>query len=203
MSSYLIHKRGKTDERKTHSTLLMRVEDDPRRMETEDPASLPAKVTRGVIHEQGVHRGELERQNEELRRALVQLDALRARYSNLYEMAPVGYVALSEEGIIQEANLRASTMLGIPRGALDNQPLTRFFVDEDQDVYPLFRKALFDTGEPRVFELRMKQQNGAQLWVRLEATAVRNQGNGARICLATISDITKTRNLQGQTGTGL
>jgi len=65
-------------------------------------------------------------QNEELRRTQADLEASRARYFDLYDLAPVGYFTISERGLILEANLTAATLLGVARGALIKQPLTRF-----------------------------------------------------------------------------
>jgi PAS domain-containing protein len=57
--------------------------------------------------------------------------------------------APSEKGLILEANLAAATLLGMTRGALVKQPISRFILKEDQDIYYLHRKKLFETGEPR------------------------------------------------------
>jgi len=62
-----------------------------------------------------------EMQNEEMRRAQEALEASRARYFDLYDLAPVGYFTLSPQGLILEANLTAATLLGSPRGALVKQ----------------------------------------------------------------------------------
>ena len=101
-----------------------------------------------------MHQIELEMQNEELRRAQVELDAARARYFDLYDLAPVGYCTVSEEGLILEANLTAATLLGVARGALVKQPLTRFILTEDQDIYYLHRKQLFETTGGRTAGVR-------------------------------------------------
>jgi PAS domain-containing protein len=98
----------------------------------------PAQM-RQTLHELRVHQIELEMQNEELRRAQVELDAARARYFDLYDLAPVGYCTLSEPGLILEANLTAATLLGVPRGALVKQPISRFILPEDQDHSPAER----------------------------------------------------------------
>src|ERR1039457_7273982 len=74
-----------------------------------------------LLHELQVHQIELEMQNEELRRAQAELDAVRARYFELYDLAPVGYCTITEKGLIQEANRPAATLLGVTRGALVNQ----------------------------------------------------------------------------------
>jgi PAS domain-containing protein len=55
---------------------------------------------------------ELEMQNHELHRSQVQLEAMSARYFDLYNLAPVGYCTLSPEGRILEANLTAAGMFG-------------------------------------------------------------------------------------------
>ena len=96
-------------------------------------------------------------QNEELRRAQEELEVSRARYFDLYDLAPVGYVTLSEQGLILEANLTFVTLLGVTRGALVKQPLTRFIVREDQDIHYRHRKLLLETGAPQVYEVGCRE----------------------------------------------
>jgi signal transduction histidine kinase len=64
-----------------------------------------------LIHELRVHRVELEIQNEELRRARLELEASLARYAELFRVAPVGYATLDERGVVGEVNLRAAALL--------------------------------------------------------------------------------------------
>ena len=122
-------------------------------------------------------------QNEELRRAQGELEASRARYFDLYDLAPVGYFTLSEQGLILEANLTGAGLLGVARSALVKQPLTRFILPEDQDIYYRHRKQLFETGAPQVCELRMLRADAAPFWARLEATAAQD-AEAARPCAA-------------------
>ena len=116
-------------------------------------AALSPEETRQTLHELRVHQIELEMQNEELRRAQVELDTARARYFDLYDLAPVGYCTLSEQGLILEANLTAAGLLGVSRGGLVKQPITRFIFKKDQDLYYLHRKQLFETGTPQALSL--------------------------------------------------
>jgi len=78
-----------------------------------------------LVHELQVHQLELEMQNEELRRAQSELEASQAKYFELFDLAPVGYLLLNEEWLILEANLTAATLLGIERGRLLEQPVIR------------------------------------------------------------------------------
>ncbi|MBI5591304.1 MAG: PAS domain-containing protein [Deltaproteobacteria bacterium] len=101
---------------------------------------LSLEETRQMLHELRVHQIELELQNEELRIAQAELDIIRARYFDLYNLVPVGYFTISAEGLILEANLTAATLLGVVRGTLVKQPIFRFIHKEDQDIYYLHRK---------------------------------------------------------------
>ena len=89
----------------------------------DEPPSLgpPSPEEAGrTLQEPQVHQIELQMQNEELRRAQVELDAERARYFDLFELAPVGYVTVSDKGLILEANLTAAHLLGVDRGTWSN-----------------------------------------------------------------------------------
>ncbi|MFB1489718.1 MULTISPECIES: PAS domain-containing protein [unclassified Thiocapsa] len=108
-----------------------------------DLAALTPEEIRRTLHELQVHQIELTMQNEELRRVQADIDAVRARYFDLYDVAPVGYCTLSETGLILEANLTAASLLEMPKSALIKQPLSRFIVKDDQDLYYLHRKRLF------------------------------------------------------------
>ena len=82
--------------------------------EVEDPAALEPAEVRRLFHELKVHQIELEMQNEELRRAQGALEAARARYFDLYDMAPVGYLTVNEQRMLAEANLTAASLLRVP-----------------------------------------------------------------------------------------
>jgi len=141
-----------------------------------------------LLHELLVHKLELEMQNEELRRAQGKLEAQKARYFDLYDLAPVGYLSLDERGLILEANLTASRLTGMPRSRLVAQPFTRFVHKEDQDVYYRFRKTLLDTGEAQACELRMVKDDGTVFWGGLSA-AVAQDEDGRLLCRLTIGDV--------------
>ncbi len=97
---------------------------------------LSPAATRLTFHELRVHQIELEMQNVELRRTQAELDAARARYFDLYDLAPMGYVTVSEAGLILEANLAADALLGVVRGARAGKPVfSGFILKEDQGNY--------------------------------------------------------------------
>jgi PAS domain S-box-containing protein len=129
---------------------------------------------------------EVEIQNEQLRRTQADLKASRARYFDLYDLAPVGYVTIDRHGIILETNLRATTMFGAARAAWNGRNLKFSIVAEDQDVYYLSHKRLLKTGLPQVLELRM-YRDGNPFWVRLEMSLGRT--SDLSVSLVIIVDI--------------
>src|ERR1700733_4125138 len=107
-----------------------------------------------TIHELEVHQIEMELQNEEMRRIQEELETSRARYFDLYDLAPTGYFTLSGDGLILEANLTMAKLLGVARCDLVGQPFSHFVFPEDQDMNYLEFKDLLETGEPREWEMR-------------------------------------------------
>ncbi|MHB9138051.1 MAG: PAS domain S-box protein [Victivallaceae bacterium] len=157
-------------------------------MSPEKIAAMPPEETQRMFHELLVHQIELKMQNEELRR----IDFERSRYLDLYNLAPMGYCTVSEKGLILEANLTAATLLGVPLGALDKQPFSRFILKEDQGIYYLHYKQLFETGEPQICELRMMKKDGTAFWGQLATSAIQNAG-GVCVCHVVLSDVTERK----------
>jgi len=153
----------------------------------EDIQAMSAEEIQQMLHELRVHQIELEMQNEELRRAQDEIEAGRARYFDLYDLAPVGYCTLSEKGLIIEANLTAATLLGTVRGDLLKQPISRFILKEDQGIYYQLKKQLFTTGEPQSCELRIVRGDRMSFWAHLATTVAINQ-DGATVGRVVISD---------------
>jgi PAS domain S-box-containing protein len=135
---------------------------------------LSPEETKRLLHELQVHQIELEMQNEELRRTQEELEVSRARYFDLYDLAPVGYLTVSEKGLIQEANIATASLLGVERSALVNQPLSRFILPEDQDNYYRHRKKIFETGVSQSFDIRFLCAGSAPFWARVDATVEPN-----------------------------
>ena len=136
--------------------------------------SMPPEEISRLIHELRVHQIELEMQNDELRIAQMKLDASQARYFDLYNLAPVGYCTLSGKGLILDANLTASTLLGMARKELIRQPIFRFILPEDRDIFYLNRRQLTLTGETSACELHMIKKNATPFWALLSISVVLN-----------------------------
>ncbi|HEY8096159.1 MAG TPA: PAS domain-containing protein, partial [Methylobacter sp.] len=94
-----------------------------------------------LLHELRVHQIELEMQNEALLIAQAEVEASLKRYTELYDMAPVGYLTLGRDGVIHQINLKAAKQLGIFRAQLKQQ---RFPIFISADSLPVFNDFLSD-----------------------------------------------------------
>jgi len=82
----------------------------------EQGSSKEAPDLQRLVHELQVHQIELEMQNEELREARSELETALARYTELFDFAPIGYATISLDGTLHEINHGAAhcqTLLGI------------------------------------------------------------------------------------------
>jgi PAS domain S-box-containing protein len=159
----------------------------PKNIEALSPESM-----RKALHELHVHQIELEMQNEELCRAQSETDAARARYFDLYDLAPVGYITLSFQGLILEANLTAATQLGASRAALIHRSFQHYIHSESADVYYLFFRHRMKTREPQACELRLVKSDGSPFWAHL-AASVGEDHHGAPLHRMTMIDITERK----------
>ncbi len=161
----------------------------------EDLIGLSPEAGQKLLHELRVHQIELELQNDELRRAQEELEVSRARYFDLYDLAPVGYVTVSEKGLVIEANLTAAGLFDVPRNALVKRAFSRFILPEDQDIYFMHGKELLLSGAPHSCELRLMKSHGEPFWARLEARVAQGD-DGARVYRTVLSDITERKRAQ-------
>jgi PAS domain S-box-containing protein len=177
---------------KTHpnkfADLRQRAEETLQQKPEERTADWPQEI-QNLVHELQVYQIELEIQNEELRRAQQELENSRDRFIDLYDFAPVGYVTLSEKGLILEANLTIAAMLGITRSELIKQPFSRFITREDQETYYLHLNELFKTSAPQVYDIRMANNDDSHFYARIEAT-VAHDNKDVPLCRIAISDDT-------------
>ena len=142
-------------------TLRRRAEDIAKdKQQAENLLDFPVEDTARILHELRVQQIELEIQNEELRRSQKDLEVSRAHYYELYNFAPVGYLTISDKGLVTKANLAFSAMVSVTMKALIKRPFSQFVFREDQDSYYFWRKALLETAVTQVCELRLMKSDG-------------------------------------------
>lgn len=151
-------------------TLRQRAEEMARTSPT-NIAGMTAEDVQRLVQELQIHQMELELQNEDLRAAQLELAESRDRYSDLYEFAPVGYLALDKDGKILEANLTAATMLGVQRQDLLRSNISAFVARKSQDALYLHSQAVFASRIKQTSEMELVKAGGTPIWIHLESIA--------------------------------
>ena len=104
------------------SERVMGVSGDP-------PSPLVAEMLEelsAAVEELEVSTEEIHGQNEALAEAKKQLDMESARYRELFDLAPDGYLVTDTVGVILESNRAASELLGTPSHFLSRKPVVVF-----------------------------------------------------------------------------
>ena len=171
------------------------------RLAAKSPAAIKAPLSediRKIIHELQVYQIELEMQNDELRKAQVEIEESRSRYVDLYDLSPVGYITLSKTSRVLDANLTAASLLGIPRGSLVGLIFTQFIVPEHRDSFIRYKGEVLRTDGKLAGEFELCKADGTRFWVSLDGLAVRGVEAGPPRILGAFRDITKRRLAQAE-----
>lgn len=128
--------------------------------------------------------------NAELRRTQLELDLSRSKYFELYDLAPVSYLTLDAAGAVQLANLTATTLLGVSRQQVLDQPFSRFIAPADVDAFFRLCSQLLEAGGTRSCRVCIVPHRGESVWVHLSAT-MRPDGR-EKLLNVVLADITDT-----------
>jgi PAS domain S-box-containing protein len=171
-------------------------------------AKRPAASTRRVarpkaVHERAalqhdleVHRVELHAQHEKLHDAMHELEEARARFVDLYDLAPVGYCTLDRTGVILELNLSAATLVGRPRASLVGLPFLSMVAPEDRSRLRRHLAACAADGDLHLSEeIRLDTARG-QKTVQLTCSR-RSETDGRNLeFFSALIDVTERRRLE-------
>ena len=150
---------------------------------------IPPTDIKQLIEDLQVHQIELEMQNDELRRLQQDLENERDKYSDLYDYSPVSYFTINEKGIILEANLTAAATVGVERGLLIGSPFSDFIVGDDQDIFWVHRKKLFETKTRQTCELRLSPKQGSEFYALMESIVVQEDHKNGNLIRTAVTDI--------------
>ncbi|MCB9557913.1 MAG: diguanylate cyclase [Deltaproteobacteria bacterium] len=143
------------------------------------------------------YRAELEVQNDELRQAQVSLELSQRKYYQLFDLAPIGYVLLRQDGVVLESNLAAARLLGSDRAMIEGRRLAHQLVGADMGAFAAHLQRVFDLPGRHRLEVRIKG-NKEPLHLRLDSAAVDAVGYGDTVCMTTLFDVTRERRSESE-----
>ena len=150
-----------------------------------------------LLHELQVHQIELEMQNENLRQSNEALAESRRDYLELYEFAPVGYLTLSQQGLIEKINLTGATLLGKKFPQLLQRRFAGFVNATDADRWHLFFAQVMRGNEQKTLEVSLKQPNDNWLHVQLHCLPMLKADKQPTLWIA-LTNITESKQVAAE-----
>lgn len=143
-----------------------------------------------LLHELSVYKIELEMQNEALRQSQLELEKSRDRYVNLYDFAPVGYITLNREAMIDGINLTAAALLGIERNMLMRRRFAGYIAKVDRERWHRYFMAVLNSDHKSSCEVLIESGTGNQFSAMLYCQSQTSESNEpvVRIVLADLAE---------------
>ena len=146
-----------------------------------------------LLHELQVHQIELEMHNEALRHAYDEADALRDRYADIYDFAPVSYFTLNRDGVILDLNLSGAILLCIKGSQKSRHRFAAFVCPGSLDAFNQFREEVLLATQKTTCEIVLTSNSQRpEATVRIEA--IPNEADDE--CCMVVIDITSERAAQ-------
>jgi len=127
-----------------------------------DLASSPATAADSLklLHELQVHQVELDLQEEELRRSVVELEAALYRQVQLYDFAPAACFTVDRSTALFELNRTGTRLLGFDRDAVLGRALDSFLEPDSSRALHAALIRVADGAEGEACELRFVARDG-------------------------------------------
>ena len=120
------------------------------------------------------HHAELEAQNHELQQAHIQLEESRKRYMDLFDFAPIGYLTLTDNGLIEKINHTGAELLCCERKALQRRSLNYFLEPEQCERWQQHFLSALTLSTKQSFELVMRRDDGSDFHALLNCQRMEN-----------------------------
>ncbi len=148
---------------------------------------MQAEIAERVLAEAALRRAQAQ-----LTEHAHQLEIQVAKYADLYDFAPVGYLTIDGGGTIRGANLAIASLLGIPRSDLLNRPFAPLIAPADGPVFDAFFKNVFGHETLQECDVTLVVDGKAPIEVRMEAHVL-GEGHDCRIA---VTDITERKRVE-------
>jgi two-component system cell cycle sensor histidine kinase/response regulator CckA len=136
---------------------------------------------------------ELEKFEEDHKRAQSALKESEKKFQQFYDEAPVGYHELDPKGRITRVNRKELQMLGYSAGEMLGKPVWNFFEEGDTTRKVILAKLSGDVSFHDTFERTYRRKDGSTLPVLVEDRVIRDSENQVIAIRSTVEDITERR----------
>ncbi len=153
--------------------------------------SLSESEIRELFHEVQIQQVELDIQNDELKIANEELEIQRAKFANLFDLAPVGYFILNDLAVIEEVNTTGRNLLAAGKNQILNRKFQAFISPPEGEHFNSFLRNMFIYGQKQECTLKMLTHRGEIFHARIEGTATTSKETRKALYYLAIIDISE------------
>ena len=137
---------------------------------------------------------ERKTQEEKLLLAQSALAESRDRYLDLYEFAPVGYLSVSQHGIITEVNWKVTSMFGLHRKKINQHRFEAFIADDDKGLWQreFANMKHLEAGEEVNFDIKLMREDAQFFIANLNCLRMDNEEDKPMLRISLI-DVTQIK----------
>jgi PAS domain S-box-containing protein len=151
-----------------------------------------------LLRELQLHQVETQLQHEELLAHHSSIERLRAKYTELYDSAPVGYFTLSPRGKILEVNRTAARLLKVEKEQLLQAPFAGLLAPESRPGFAEHLRQVFKQSDPSdetisLSDTILKTADGRRFDARVESVLEKHDEEYGRCCRSAVIDISRRR----------
>lgn len=143
-----------------------------------------------LLQELQVHQIELEMQNEEMKLANSQAENALFKYYELYDLAPIGYFTVNEQGRILEVNQAGADILEVKNRYLLNNYFQNYIAEDCLSVYKNFSTQVLVSKTKQNCEIKLLKRQKTQFHVLMTGIAVKSQNKSKSQMWFSVLDIT-------------
>ena len=155
----------------------------------------PARRAEQLVHELYVYQIELEMQNEQLRQAQVELEKSRDYFVDFYDFAPVGYLTLNCDGMIEKINLTGAALLGVERNNLLHRRFASYVAAKDRGLWHSYFLNTLKRNETLACELTLQQHNKPSFCAMLNSIRLEKEDTELEVRIV-LTDITERKRIE-------
>jgi PAS domain S-box-containing protein len=149
-----------------------------------------------ALEELQVASEELYQQHQELFVTQQDLAAERQRYQELFEFAPDAYLVSDINGVIQEANMAAATLLNRSQQFLVGKPLACYVVEEERRAFRNQLNQLQQVEGVQEWEVRLRSLQQTPITAAVSVATIRNRDGHSVGLRWLVRDITERKRIE-------
>lgn len=147
--------------------------------ELESTAFLSVSDLKRVVNELKTNQIELQLQNEELRKAQLELQDYKERDHHLFKDMPSACVLIDSTGLVSDVNPRFLEITGHEKGDIVDNRFEAVITKKERDKFHLHRMAILEAPARRAETIKLLTKDGTEKQVLLESGPI-NLGNDCK-----------------------